>query len=221
MSAEWTSNIDSSRRGPSRRVTAAGVILLAVVGGLSNPFEAAAQTPAPSQTPPSQSAAPPSVSPRSGPAPARPQASAERDNIRRAIGLYQGGRCVEALPIAKAAVERLRRDSGPPHSDQVAANNIQALCHKAIGQYTEAEALYREAARLAEIVHGPESTEAAIMIDNLAALFRRRSALRKPTATAPRARNFSGDNGAGRHQHADVDAERRRSAACPRQGRRG
>ena len=98
-------------------------------------------------------------------------AGALRDQIRQAIRLYQTGRCVDAIPVAKAAADAIRANLGANHPDLVAALNIRALCHKALGQYQEAEPLYRAAVEAAERISGSESTETGIMIDNLAGLY--------------------------------------------------
>ena len=110
------------------------------------------------------------------------QANSLRDQIRQALRLYQRGRCVDAIPIAKAAAEAILDRYGASHPDLVAATNIRALCHKALGQYEEAETLYREAVGLAEKAYGAEAAEVAIMIDNLAGLYfeQQRIALSEP-----------------------------------------
>ncbi len=122
--------------------------------------------------------APPPGVPRSG----DDQANSLRDQIRQAIRLYQAGRCIDAIPVAKAAADGIRDSLGASHRDLVAASNIQALCHKALGQYEDAETLYREAIGLAEKAYGVEATEVAIMIDNLAGLYfeQQRIALSEP-----------------------------------------
>ena len=103
--------------------------------------------------------------------PANAAADPLRDQIRQAIRLYQSGRCVDAIPLAQAVAIAIRERSGTNHPDLIAAVNIRALCHKALGQYDEAEPLYREAVQLAEQAYGAEATEVAIMLDNLAGLY--------------------------------------------------
>ena len=116
------------------------------------------------------------------PLPVDDQANSLRDQVRQAIRLYQAGRCLDAIPVAKAAAGAIRERHGVSHPDLVAATNIRALCHKALGQYEEAETLYREAIGLAEKAYGAEATEVAIMIDNLAGLYfeQQRIALSEP-----------------------------------------
>lgn len=148
-----------------RRASRTAAFLLAAVALTAHPataempprFEIAQSAPAPASPPPA--------------APPVDLADPLRDQIRQAVRLYQAGRCIDAIPVAKAAAEAIRARLGSSHPDLVAATNIRALCHKALGEYQEAEALYREAVGLAEEAYGPEAKETAIMLDNLAGLY--------------------------------------------------
>ena len=94
-----------------------------------------------------------------------------RDRIRLAISHYQTGRCIDALPVAKAVADDIRTAFGALHPDLVAALNIAALCHKALAQYEEAEAGYREVIELAETIFGADTFEVAVPLDNLGNLY--------------------------------------------------
>ncbi len=133
--------------------------MVAMLGGLADARAQMTPEPRPAQT-----------APRPGGTGEHRQAT-PRDIIRLAIRHYQTGRCADAIPIAAKAELIYRLNSGETHPDLIAAINIQALCHKVLGQYEDAERRYRQSLAIAERIRGPESFELAVTLDNLANLY--------------------------------------------------
>jgi CHAT domain-containing protein/tetratricopeptide (TPR) repeat protein len=90
--------------------------------------------------------------------------------VTRALQLYAAGDCEASLAAARRAADLLR-DQKKQSAEFASALVAQALCHKRLVHVAEAEGLYRQAIDIYEQVLGPNSSDLAITLDNLAALY--------------------------------------------------
>ena len=93
----------------------------------------------------------------------------ELDHIT--TSLYQVGRHIEAVQVARTQLELAERELGREHSDTLASLNNLAELYRGQGHYGEAEPLYERALATSESALGKEHPDTLISINNLALLY--------------------------------------------------
>jgi CHAT domain-containing protein/Tfp pilus assembly protein PilF len=103
-----------------------------------------------------------------------PASAQQLDDIaaltRQVQEMVAAGRVIDALPIARRAIDLIERERGPDDLELASAMNMLGLLHVQLGEYAQAEPLYRRALGIRERVLGAENTEVAETLHALAAL---------------------------------------------------
>jgi CHAT domain-containing protein/Tfp pilus assembly protein PilF len=97
-------------------------------------------------------------------------AAQDEDLNQHVLQLYQAGRYVEALPLAKRALAIYEGMLGPGHPQVATALNNLALLYKAQGDYKQAWSLHLRALAIREKALGPKHPAVAVSLHNLASL---------------------------------------------------
>src|SRR5262245_5644620 len=85
--------------------------------------------------------------------------------------LYQAGKFVEAIEIAKRVLAIREKALGPEHPELGTSLSDLALLYYAQGRYAEAEPLVRRTIVILEKALGPEHADVAASLNNLAELY--------------------------------------------------
>ena len=85
---------------------------------------------------------------------------------------YRAGHYTLAAQSAESALVSAEAQLGPTHPDVVVPMSNLGLARKALGQYSEAESLYRRALAINEKNFGADSLNAARTLNNLAVVLR-------------------------------------------------
>ncbi|MBK6958450.1 MAG: tetratricopeptide repeat protein [Nitrosomonas sp.] len=89
----------------------------------------------------------------------------------KVVSLYQQGKYVEAIAIAKQALDIAEKDLGQEHSDVATSLNNLAELYRTQGQYEKAEPLYQRALTIRVKALGSDHSDVATSLNNLAVLY--------------------------------------------------
>ncbi|MBI5821355.1 MAG: CHAT domain-containing protein [Verrucomicrobia bacterium] len=91
--------------------------------------------------------------------------------VSQIVSLYQQGKCAEALPLARRALEITEKAQGPNDRDTATCLTSVAEILVSLGDYTQAEPLHQRALKIRKAVLGPDHIGTATSLNNLALLY--------------------------------------------------
>lgn len=88
-----------------------------------------------------------------------------------AIKLLNSGQPAQAVEKATTAFEKMEKENKPSHPDAIVSLEIIGLSHNAMGNSAKAETAFLRALALVKEFYGPNSSEAAKIMNNLGGLY--------------------------------------------------